>query len=62
MPLEEKKWCFWLNIINYAILDKLLELTITDRKQLKNINSLTRFSSMFTSVKVKVNTHELTIY
>ena len=27
---DEKKHCFWLNIMNYTILDKLIELFISD--------------------------------
>ena len=33
--LEEKKTCFWLNMINFAILGKLLELKIAKAKILK---------------------------
>ena len=48
-------------MINYAILDKLLEFYIVDRKQLKEINSLTKFNSLLATVNVKVNGHELTV-
>ena len=49
-------------MLNYALLDKLLELYIAKRELLDGLKSLTRFACMLKTVKITVNNCEISCY
>lgn len=59
---DEKKHCFWLNLLNYAIFDKLLELIIAKPKFLSELNSCTKFMCFLTSIKLTVSSNKVSAY
>lgn len=56
------KHCFWLNLFNYKMLSKILEVLITKPKVLKNLTNCTMFVAMMISVEAKVNGEVLNCY
>ena len=56
------KNCFWINLFNYAILSRVLELYIQKPNLLKELDSCTKFICLMNSTQVQVNREVLTCY
>ena len=59
---ENIKRCFWINLFNYKILSKILEVFLASPKTLNLLTNCTMFVSLMVSVKVKVNGEILSCY
>ena len=60
--INDIKHCFWLNLFNYKILSKMLEILITKPKVLKSLTNCTMFVVFMVSVKVQINGETLNCY
>lgn len=56
------KHCFWLNLFNFKVLSKMLEVLITQPQVLKRLTNCTMFVTMMISVKVTINGEALNCY
>ena len=41
--LDIIKQCFWLNLLNYTLLSRILELILVERRKLKEFNDIIMF-------------------
>ena len=61
--LEKIKRCFWINLFNFKLLQKLLEIQLTKPRVLtSNLQNCTMFICLLQSIKVTINEHELNCY
>ena len=56
------KRCFWINLFNYKILQKVLEVFLTKPRALHKLTNCTMFVCFMSSVKVEVQGHTITCY
>ena len=56
------KRCFWINLFNYKILMKVLEVLLTKPRTLHRLTNCTMFVCFMSSVKVKVMGHMISCY
>ena len=59
---ETIKRCFWINLFNYKILMKVLEVFLTKPRTLHKLTNCTMFVCFMSSVKVNVQGHVITCY
>lgn len=60
--METIKRCFWINLFNYKILMKVLEVFLTKPRTLNRLSNCTMFVCFMNSVKVRVQGHLITCY
>ena len=61
LPEEERKHCFWLNMINFAIIHKLYEIKVAKPKELDQLKCLTKFFCLLTALTIKVNRETISV-
>ena len=61
--IEQNKRCFWINLFNFKLMDKLLEIFLTQPRVLKkNLQNCTMFMVLMGSIKIKLQGAELSCY